>query len=147
MSILLSTQALIDLIAGDEGIREDASTIDATTVQISAISIAQAKSLIYGLDPSEPLRVPLDELLANFIRQAERTDRIRNFDFSAADRYAPLGTLQLLDAEGDEVSSEMRMVLATAWANELTVLTPDGPWINTVSKLGIKIRPYTRHGS
>jgi len=144
VSFLLSAQALVDLLAGGSGLDALSDAIEVSQAQLSAVVIAEVRATFNQLDRSLPAAAVLNAHLDLAVRQASAGARIRAFDLGAAERFAELASLQLVDEDGDELSVLTRMMLASAWHSGLTVISPEVPWENTVAVLGIQLITYTR---
>jgi hypothetical protein len=144
MSHLLSAQALTDFAAGDSGFGALANELGVEKVQLSTVAIAEVRATFAGLDKSEPDTSVLEDRLSEVVRQANASGRIRAFDLGAAERYAKLAQLHLIDEDGDHLSASTRMTLASAWQAGLIVISPAAPWEAVVTKLGLGVRTYSR---
>ncbi|WP_191850909.1 hypothetical protein [Stenotrophomonas sp. SXG-1] len=144
MSHLLSTDALIDLVAENNGLKMAIAGLAIHQVQISVVSIAHYRATINapGVPPS--VRGIHAANLDAFVHKAEAQQLLRDVNLRVAEGYAHLRGMELKDGAKRMLSSENLFVLATAWKLSLTLITPNYAWLSQLSPLGLKLLVYKK---
>jgi predicted nucleic acid-binding protein len=140
MVYLLSSQSLLDMLADEPPMKAWTGTVQANSIKLSSVSIGQA---LYQIEQERDanLRAELDDALEKTIRSLQIYEGIVPFDASAARIWSKLMHMKLLHKDGSnpiEVSSESRMVVATALAKGFTLVDAARPFHSTVQGLKVK---------
>jgi predicted nucleic acid-binding protein len=101
---------------------------------VSAVSIGMVAAEIERLAPAE--RGPWRRLLAEARRVFLERDCVLDVDLSVVDAWTTLRNLELAVDDGDgvrPVGEDTRLVVATAIARDLTLVTGHAPYLDTVA--------------
>jgi len=139
MVYLLSSQSLLDMLGDELAMKAWTGTVQANSIKLSSVSIGQA---LYQIEQEQDanLRAELDDALEKTIRSLQIYEGIVPFDASAARTWSKLMRMKLLHQDGSnpiEVSSESRMVVATALAKGFTLVDAARPFHYTVQRLKV----------
>jgi predicted nucleic acid-binding protein len=139
MVYLLSSQSLLDMLGDEPAMKAWTGTVQANSIKLSSVSIGQA---LYQIEQEQDanLRAELDDALEKTIRSLQIYEGIVPFDASAARTWSKLMRMKLLHQDGSnpiEVSSESRMVVATALAKGFTLVDAARPFHSTVQRLKV----------
>ena len=140
MVYLLSSQSLLDMLGDEPAMKAWTGTVQANSIKLSSVSIGQA---LYQIEQEQDanLRAELDDALEKTIRSLQIYEGIVPFDASAARTWSKLMRMKLLHQDGSNpipVSSESRMVVATALAKGFTLVEAARPFHSAV--LGLKVK-------
>jgi hypothetical protein len=135
---LLSTQALLDILCGRDELADWQSSAAANAVELSVISIGQARGTITGI--SNPTRRrSFENALEGFLSAMKISDRLIPFEEGAAQLWATLTPMDLSYAErsGNKttLSQPSRMVVATALARDAQLVEEPQPYHALVAGL------------
>jgi predicted nucleic acid-binding protein len=139
MVYLLSSQSLLDMLGDEPAMKAWTGTVQANSIKLSSVSIGQA---LYQIEQEQDanLRAELDDALEKTIRSLQIYEGIVPFDASAARTWSKLMRMKLLHQDGSNpipVSSESRMVVATALAKGFTLVDAARPFHSTVQRLKV----------
>jgi predicted nucleic acid-binding protein len=139
MVYLLSSQSLLDMLGDEPAMKAWTGTVQANSIKLSSVSIGQA---LYQIEQEQDanLRAELDDALEKTIRSLQIYEGIVPFDVSAARTWSKLMRMKLLHQDGSNpipVSSESRMVVATALAKGFTLVDAARPFHSTVQRLKV----------
>lgn len=137
---LLSSQSLLDMLADEPAMKAWKGTVQASSIKLSSVSIGQA---LYEIEQQQDanLRAELYDALEKTIRSLQIYEGIVPFDANAAMAWSRLMHMKLLHKAGSnpiEVSSESRMVVATALDKGFTLVDASRPFHSTVQGLKVK---------
>ena len=137
---LLSSQSLLDMLVDEPAMKAWKGTVQASSIKLSSVSIGQA---LYEIEQQEDanLRAELNDALEKTIRSLQIYDGIVPFDANAAMTWSKLMHMKLLHKDGSnpiDVSSESRMVVATALDKGFTLVDASRPFHSTVPGLKVK---------
>jgi predicted nucleic acid-binding protein len=137
---LLSSQSLLDMLSGEVAMKAWTGTVQASAIKLSSVSIGQA---LYQIEQERDanLRAELEDALEKTIRSLQIYEGIVPFNASAAITWSKLMHMKLLHQDGSnpiEVSSESRMVVATALDKGFTLVDAPRPFHSTVHGLNVK---------
>lgn len=140
MSIyLLSTQSLLDTLTNEPAMKAWKATVPASSIKLSSISIGLALNDIAEVRDSNE-KDELNDALDKTIQSVKIYDGIVPFD--AALVWSKLMRMKkLLHQDGPdpiEVSSESRMVVATALDKGFTLVDAPRPFHSAIPKLKVK---------
>jgi len=135
---LLSTQALLDILSGRDELTDWQHSAAANTVEVSVVSIGQARSTINGI--SNPARRrSFENALDSFVAAMKISDRIISFDEDAAQLWATLVPMDLpyVERTGHKtmLSQPSRMVVATALARDAQLVEEPQPYHDLITGL------------
>lgn len=143
---LLATQAALDLIAGEPKIGAWASRVAHREISVSAISVGLIIEVINGLPPGDPARTGLSAALNQLLGTTHAAGTLLPFDHRAARRWAellPLALARIGTARATVLSSEERMVVATAIEFNLILVDREQPYQATLAPLNlVTLDPY-----
>lgn len=128
---LLDTRVFQDLVRGDSdadctAVREFIARAEQRRQRVGAsvISVAMLRYDIALLDPG-PYRDNWERRLGFALNNFVRTGALYEVDSRTADIWASLKAMPLTDGEGDELGDDERLVIATALAHSLRLLSRD----------------------
>jgi predicted nucleic acid-binding protein len=137
---LLATQTLLDVLAGEERINAWLHEVPMREVEISAVSIGQAHTMIQQVE-NAAARENLERQLSKVVTIARACQGVIPFDEGAARVWAslqePTLTYQRPDGAETELSSESRMVVATALARGATLVEAKQPYHDAIPDLSV----------
>lgn len=137
MIYLLSTQSLLDLLTGEPKMEAWKRDKQARSVEISTVSLGQVLRIIQAeTDPLErkSLELEFEKLLSAFrIYQG-----IIPLDESSAKIWANLLSMKLMHDSSKELSSESRMIVATALARNATLMDEKRPYHADLPSLNVE---------
>lgn len=128
------------MLADEPAMKAWTETVQASSIKLSSVSIGQA---LYQIEQEQHanLRAELNDALEKTIRSLQIFEGIVPFDASAAMTWSKLMHMKLLHKDGSnpiEVSSESRMVVATALDKGFTLVDAARPFHSTVQGLKVK---------
>jgi predicted nucleic acid-binding protein len=137
---LLSSQSLLDMLVDEPAMKAWKGTVQASSIKLSSVSIGQA---LYEIEQQQDanLRAELNDALEKTIRSLEIYDGVVPFDGNAAMTWSKLMRMKLLHKDGSnpiDVSSESRMVVATALDKGFTLVDASRPFHSSVQGLKVK---------
>jgi predicted nucleic acid-binding protein len=140
MVYLLSSQSLLDMLGDEPAMKAWTGTVQANSIKLSSVSIGQA---LYQIEQEQDanLRAELYDALERTVRSLQIYEGIVPFDASAAMTWSKLMQMKLLHKDGPKpipVSSESRMVVATALDKGFTLVDAARPFHSTVQGLKVK---------
>jgi predicted nucleic acid-binding protein len=139
MIYLLSTQSLLDLLTGKANMEAWKKSTAAQTIELSTVSIGQALNEINKLG-NATTRTQLTDALERLILSLKSYQGVVPFDENASRIWVSLMGISLLHREGKpkvEVSSESRMVVATALARGAIYVDAKRPYHANISNLRV----------
>lgn len=137
---LLSTQSLLDMLVDEPAMKAWKTTVLASSIKMSSVSIGQALREIERVEDAN-LRAELNDSLEKTIRGLQIYDGIVPFEANTAITWSKLMRMKLVHRDGPnpvEVSSESRMVVATALEKGFTLVDAPRPFHSAVRGLKIK---------
>jgi predicted nucleic acid-binding protein len=141
MIYLLSTQVLLDLLTGEEPIATWLRGIPLQPVEISAVSIGQALETIQQVK-SIAARKNLERQLSIIVATANNSQGVIPFDEDAAGIWSELQGMTLKYRKPDgtmtDLSSESRMVVATALDRGATLVEAPQPYHQAIQRLTVE---------
>lgn len=140
MGSLLSTQTLLDILGGSERTTAWFNSTPANEVQVSAVSIGQALTLIQRIEDTDRC-LRFDNTLNSFVAIITTFRNVIGFDEVCARQWARLQEMDLPYVAPTGVESALsvasRMVVATALALNSTLVEPLQPYHERVPNLRI----------
>lgn len=137
MIYLLSTQSLLDLLTGEPAMEAWMKVKQARSVEISTVSVGRVLRMIQTVSDAaerKSLESAFDRLLAAFrIYQG-----IIPFDESTTKVWAMLLSKKLMHDSSNELSSESRMVVATGFARNATLVDESRPYHAELESLNVE---------
>lgn len=141
MIYLLSTQALLDLLAGEAPITTWLRGIPLQPVEISAVSIGQAQETIQQVK-SIAARKNHERQLSIIVATANNIQGVIPFGEVAAGIWSELQGMTLKYTKPDgtmtDLSSESRMVVATALDRGATLVEAPQPYHQAIQRLTVE---------
>lgn len=122
---LLDTAAFIELTSGQEGpVRAKVTWAESNNrvVRASVVSIGKLRSAIYDL-AAQNERDNWTKRLNLAVKGLEDKSLLAEVDRRVAEQFAMLAVAKMLDEDGQDIGEAERLVVATAVAEGLTLLT------------------------
>jgi len=137
MILLLSTQALVDLLTADPKMGSWIKDKSAQDIEVSAVSIGQVLQLI-DKETDAAYRKELDDAFEKLLLGLRHYQRIIPFDEKAANSWARLMSMTLMHDASSQVSPETRMVIATALTRNAILVDASRPYHANLPSLKVQ---------
>ncbi|GAB7552248.1 hypothetical protein NRB_17500 [Novosphingobium sp. 11B] len=141
MAMLLSTQALLDTLGGEQRIMAWHSATPANQVELSAVSIGQVLDLLAGIAHGGR-RQAFENALNSFVALVNNYGNVVAFDEACARQWPDLLGVPLPHVTSTGVQSDLsaasRMVVATALARNATLIEDPQPYHAQVGGLRVQ---------
>jgi hypothetical protein len=137
MIFLLSTQALLDLLTGDPKMENWITDKPAQGIEVSSVSIGQVLQLI-DQETVAAYRKELADAFEKLLLGLRRYQGIVPFDESASKTWATLMSMPLMHEGSTPVSSETRMVIATALTRNAILVDAARPYHAILASLKVQ---------
>ncbi len=137
MIYLLSTQSLLDLLTGQPEMETWMEDKQARSVEISSVSVGQVLREIHNeanVAERKELESAFDKLLMVF----HTYQGVIPFDEAASKTWATLCSMELMHDSSSELSSESRMVVATALTRNAIFVDADRPYHTELISLNVE---------
>lgn len=137
MIYLLSTQSLLDLLTGQPEMEASMEGKQARSVEISSVSIGQVLRQIQAVN-AVAARRELDSAFEKLLMVFHTYQGVIPFDEAASKTWATLSSMTLMHDSSVELSSESRMVVATALVRNATLVDADRPYHAVLPVLSVE---------
>jgi predicted nucleic acid-binding protein len=137
MIYLLSTQSLLDLLTGQPEMENWMEGKQARSVEISSVSIGQVLRQIHA-ETNVAERKELESAFEKLLMALRAYQGVIPFDEAASRTWATLCSMALMHDRSVELSSESRMVVATALTRNATFVDADRPYHAALPSLNVE---------
>ena len=137
MIYLLSTQSLLDLLTGQPDMETWMKDKQARSVEISSVSVGQVLRQIHA-ETNVAERKELESAFEKLLMVFRAYRGVMPFDEPASKTWSTLCSMTLMHDASAELSSESRMVVATALTRNATFVDANRPYHADLPSLNVE---------